>query len=207
MKTLLPKVTSYIENIKNSEIPHERIQALQKPISFLQEKLNKDEPIYLNFICTHNSRRSQLCQVWAQTFGYHLGIKNLQAFSGGTEATAFHPNAVRALNDSGFRIIKESGGENPVYLIFFSEESEPLKCYSKIYSEALPHGKIFAAILTCSDAEANCPFIPEAEARFSVKYEDPKKADGTELERQTYSERNGQIASEMLYIFSQLKTC
>jgi arsenate reductase len=205
MKSLLPEVKSFIENVKSSEIPEERKQALQQPISFLQEKLDKNEPIYLNFICTHNSRRSQLCQVWAQTFGYYFGIKNLRAFSGGTEATAFHPNAVRTLKDSGFKISKEYDEENPVYLITFSEEKEPVKCHSKVYSEALPQGEKFAAILTCSDAEANCPFIPEAEVRFSVKYEDPKKADGTDLERQTYAERNRQIALEMHYLFSQLK--
>lgn len=205
MKSLLPEVKSFIENVKYSEIPEKRKVGLQQPISFLQEKLDKNQPIHLNFICTHNSRRSQLCQVWAQTFGYYFGIKNLRAFSGGTETTAFHPNAVRALKDSGFRIFKDNNEENPVYLITFSKEKKPVKYYSKVYPEALPQGEKFVAILTCAHAEANCPFIPEAEARFSLKYEDPEKADGTDHERQTYAERNRQIALEMHYLFSQLK--
>lgn len=202
---ILPTVSSFIEGLDVSSIPGERIEPLHELIAYLREKRIKEERVNLNFICTHNSRRSQLCQVWAQTFGYYFGIDRLQAFSGGTEATAFHPNAVRALKDSGFQISKEKKEKNPVYRITFSEQAKPLICFSKLYHQALSEGEPFAAILTCSDAEANCPFIPEAETRFSIKYEDPKKADGTPQELEAYANRNRQIATEMYYVFTRIK--
>jgi len=45
-----------------------------------------------------------------------------------------------------------------------------------------------------------------AEARFPIKYDDPKAFDGTELMNEKYSERSLQIASEMYYVFSQINS-
>lgn len=86
----------------------------------------------------------------------------------------------------------------------YAEVADPLKCFSKVHDH--PSNEVpFIAVMTCSDAETNCPFIPEAEARFAVKYEDPKKSDGTPLQASVYAERSRQIASEMMFLFSQIK--
>lgn len=201
--TLFPQLEQYVQDLKFAKIPQERKKQLSPLIAFLKEKLESKEPVHLNFICTHNSRRSQLCQIWAETFSRYFGIEQVKVFSGGTEATAFHPNAVTALRKAGFQITKENEQENPKFNVIFSEDAEPVICFSKKFEEAVSSVNSFVAILTCSDAEANCPFIPEAEARFSIKYEDPKKADGTPAEQDLYSKRNKQIASEMYYLLSQ----
>ena len=201
---LVPEVQAFVEGLELSSIPQERRDILSNLAAFIQAKVEKKEKINLNFICTHNSRRSQLCQVWAQAAAYYSGVENLQAFSGGTEATAFHPNAIQALASSGFDIAKEDKAENPIYTIRYAQNTHPLRCYSTVYddpSNAAP----FVAVMTCSDAETNCPFIPEAEARFSVKYQDPKKSDGTPLQESVYAERSRQIATEMMYLFSEVK--
>ncbi|MEX2594069.1 MAG: protein-tyrosine-phosphatase [Anditalea sp.] len=201
---LLPEVQAFVEGLELSIIPKERQEILQKLSTYIQDKLEKKEEVHLNFICTHNSRRSQLCQVWAYTAAFYHGLDQFTAFSGGTEATAFHPNAVRALKNAGFRISKYEKERNPVYSIACSVEADPLACFSKLYHDPANVAP-FAAVMTCSEADINCPFIPEAETRFSITYEDPKIADGTPQEEQIYAERNRQIASEMFYLFSQIK--
>ena len=201
---LIPEVQAFVEGLELSTIPREQQEILSNLAAFIQTKMDKKKKINLNFICTHNSRRSQLCQVWAQVAAYSYGIENLQTFSGGTEATAFHPHAVQTLANSGFNITQEDKADNPVYSVHYAPGADPLRCFSKVYddpSNAAP----FVAVMTCSDAETNCPFIPEAEARFSVKYQDPKKSDGTPLQESVYAERSRQIATEMMYLFSEVK--
>lgn len=199
---LLPEINNFVNGLDLSGIPAERQELLQDLSTYIKKKLQTGGDANFNFICTHNSRRSQLAQIWAQTAAFYHGIDRFKAFSGGTETTAFHPNAVRALEATGFRIAKKEKESNPVYFILCSSEAEPLPCFSKLYNDPINCLAPFAAVMTCSNAETNCPYIPEAEARFSVKYEDPKKADGTPQEEQTYAARSRQIATEMFYVFS-----
>lgn len=204
MTEIFPEIQSFVERLEFSEISRERSQLLKQVADSLLEKKQNGEDIHLNFICTHNSRRSQLSQVWAETAAAYFRMENIQFYSGGTEVTAFHPNAVRALEESGFQVSRNDPPENPVYQVSYSTQADPISCFSKAYHEAMPHSGSFIAILTCSEAEGNCPFIPEAETRFLVTYEDPKEADGTSREQQTYMMRNQQIASEMFFLFSQI---
>lgn len=204
MIRIFPEIQSFVERLEFSKIPRERSQLLRQIADYLLEKKQKGEEIHLNFICTHNSRRSQFSQVWAQTAAAYFRLENMQFHSGGTEVTAFHPNAVQALKDSGFRVDRNDSLENPVYEVSYSRQADSIQCFSKSYHEALPNSESFVAILTCSDAEANCPFIPEAEARFLIAYNDPGEADGTSRQRQIYMERNKQIASEMFYLLSKI---
>jgi arsenate reductase len=48
------------------------------------------------------------------------------------------------------------------------------------------------------------PFIPGADKRISLPYEDPKSYDNTADEGKMYDERSIQIATEMKYIFGGL---
>ena len=199
---LLPEIQNFVNKLELSKIPAERKELLQNLSRYIKKKMKTGGDVRLNFICTHNSRRSQLSQVWAQTAAFYYGINEVKAFSGGTETTAFHPNAIRTLEAIGFSIAKKEKESNPVYFILCSPDADPLPCFSKLYNDPINCLAPFAAVMTCSNAETNCPYIPEAEARFSVKYEDPKVADGTPQEEQTYAERNRQIATEMFYLFS-----
>ena len=115
-----------------SSIPEERKAILSLITKYIQEKKSANLPIQLNFICTHNSRRSHLAQIWASVAAYHYDIASVSTFSGGTEATAFHPNALAALENLGFQI-DNPGGENPKYLVHFSESEVAVNSFSKIF--------------------------------------------------------------------------
>jgi len=187
-----------------SNISDERKELLENFAKYLSEKVKKEREINLTFICTHNSRRSHMGQIWAQTAAEFFGISKIKCYSGGTEATAFNPRAVEAVKEVGFRIKKQDESINPLYLVYFSEKKEPLKCFSKVYSDPFNPNKEFAAIMTCSDADAKCPVVFGAEKRFPIKYKDPKEYDDTQLEKEKYKERFEQIGTEMLYLFKNV---
>lgn len=191
------------ENI--DKIKEERKQLLQQLSEYISNKISKNEEVNLTFICTHNSRRSHMSQIWAQTAAYYFNIPNINCYSGGTEATAFNPRAVKAVSDYGFKIDKKSETHNPIYLVQFAENIEPLKCFSKVYSDPFNPINNFAAIMTCSDADENCPVVFGAEQRFPIRYNDPKEFDGTDSEEIKYRERFEQIGTEMLFVFNNIK--
>jgi protein-tyrosine-phosphatase len=191
----------YIQDIESgiSEISEDRKGQLKKIADYIRE----NHAPKLTFICTHNSRRSHLCQIWAAVLAKHFGIEGIETYSGGTEATAFNPRAVAAIKRSGFKV-QAPDGDNPRYEVHFADEDEPLICYSKTFDDPYNPQQDFAAVMTCSDADENCPFVPGAEKRFSIPYVDPKESDGTSQELQTYDKRCRQIATEMYYLISKV---
>ena len=193
-----------IDRARTLSIPVERKQVLQPLIDYVQDKLNQGLVANLNFICTHNSRRSQFSQIWAQTAAAYYNIP-IHSYSGGVEVTAFNERAVSSLQRSGFKITK-SGSGNPKYIVNHSEDGESIIAFSKLFDDPANDGKPFAAVMTCSDADENCPFIPGTEQRLPVRYEDPKAFDDTPKETDMYDMRSLQIASELLYVFSQIKS-
>lgn len=184
----------------------ERKETLQPFIEFIQKKQQNKQEIRINFICTHNSRRSHLSQVWAQTIAYHCNIQNVFCYSGGTEATALFPMAAETLRNSGFKISTLSQGKNPVYSIKYAENQHPIIGFSKKFDDAFNPTSGFAAILTCSQADEGCPFIAGAEKRFPITFEDPKAFDNTPQQAEKYKERSLQIATELFYVFSQINS-
>ena len=186
-------------------IPTERKVLLGKISNYIQQKKDENLPIQLMYVCTHNSRRSHFGQIWAAVAAEYYGIKNVVTFSGGTEATAFNVNAIKALKEIGFEIQAKDDSVNPVFEVKYSDESNPTICFSKVYDDAFNPTSNFAAIMTCGDAEENCPFIPGVELRIGTTYEDPKEFDGTDLQDSKYNERALQIALETLYVFSLIK--
>lgn len=201
---LLPSLQNTTNNLvkRFGVIPHERKQLLQQLSAFVQSRVQNRQVVHLNFICTHNSRRSHLSQLWAQAAAYYYGVPNVQAYSGGTEATAFNPRAVMAMEEAGFDIVKIKDGGNPVYEVTFAEGINPVTAFSKKYDDLFNHNKDFAAVMTCSHADENCPLVAGAAARIALTYDDPKEFDGTPLEREKYKERVEQIGTEILYAFS-----
>lgn len=188
---------------KFDSLSEERKKTLSTISKYIQKKQDQHQPVNLVYICTHNSRRSHFGQVWAAVAANYYGIKNVHTFSGGTEATVFNPNAIHALRSVGFKVNAESNSQNPHYLVQFGEKEATI-CFSKVYDHEVNPSNDFAAIMTCSDAEENCPYIPGAELRIATTYEDPKKYDGTPLQDEKYLERSMQIAVECLYVFSKI---
>lgn len=202
---LFREIESVIKALKFQSITVERKTLLQPLIDFIQDKKSSNEEIRLNLICTHNSRRSHLSQVWAQTAAAYYGIKNVFCYSGGTEATALFPMVAETLKHSGFRIQVIADGNNPVYAIKYSDNEHPVIGFSKTYDDAFNPESGFAAIMTCSQADGGCPFIAGAEKRIPITFEDPKAFDNTPEQAEKYQERSLQIATEMFYMFSQIK--
>lgn len=194
MNSTLEKRISEFNLISDS-----RKKELRELSDFVSSKNGKANLI---FICTHNSRRSHLSQIWAQLAANYYGFKEVITYSGGTEATAFFQSGIDAIKHAGIEVIKLSEGINPVYAVNYSETAHPVICFSKKYNDSFNPQSNFAAIMTCNNADINCPFIPNATERISIKYEDPKVADGTPQQLQKYIERSEQIAREMLYVFS-----
>lgn len=184
----------------------ERQVVLQPLIDYTQNKVNRRQEVRLNFICTHNSRRSHLAQIWAQTAAAHFDIKNVFCYSGGSEVTALFPMVVTILQQSGFKIKPIIREPNTIYAIKYGENELPIIGFSKTYDDDFNPRSEFAAIMTCSQADGSCPFIAGAEKRISITFEDPKEFDNTVQQVQKYQERSLQIAIEMFYVFSQIKS-
>ncbi len=189
------------------KIPEERRSILDRLGTFARERIAAGETAQLIFICTHNSRRSHLAQAAAlsaaEFSGYNQvgATQNVAAYSGGTEATAMFRRSVDALRDAGYHITDGDGGtdENPVYVIATGEDDAGVRFFSKRFNDAANPQGGFAAIMTCSQADAECPFVPGAAARISLPYEDPKLFDGTPRELEKYQERCRDIHREILY--------
>lgn len=160
----------------------------------------------ITFICTHNSRRSHLSQIWAQAAAHRFGLERVRTYSGGTEATAFNPRAVAAVERAGFHVERtaDGGEDNPRYLVRVAPDTEPMRCWSKQFSDPLNPQADFVAVMTCTSADAACPHVPGASLRVALPYVDPKEADGTEREAAVYDERCAQIGREMLYLFERV---
>lgn len=202
---LISELTHTIEKFDTSKITKERLSALKILIDFIQDKKDAGDLVNLNFVCTHNSRRSHLTQIWAQALSSYYNIPNVTCYSGGTEATALFPKIVETLSKSGFEITKLSSEVNPVYSIKYAEQVHPVIGFSKVYDHSFNPKGNFAAIMTCSHADENCPFIPGAEKRIPLTFEDPKAYDHTPLQSAKYMERSLQIATELYYVFSMVK--
>lgn len=186
-------------------IPERRKKILDELTHFVSQQVRANQPALLNFICTHNSRRSHISQLWAQTAATYYGIHGVQCYSGGTEATAFNPRAVKAMQDAGFDIQVFKNGTNPIYKVRFSKEVPAVTVFSKKYDDESNPQKDFAAIMTCSHADEHCPIVTGASKRIALTYNDPKDFDGTPQEAAKYAERVHEIGREILYAFSRVK--
>lgn len=187
-----------------NSIPKERQAILDSLRDAIADSLNKNHTVDLLYVCTHNSRRSHFGQVAGTLAAAYFGFDTVQCYSAGTEVTAMNAKAVNALVDFGFSVATNDATDNPVYS-FELEKVPTIKCFSKRFDdESIPKGNVIA-IMTCTDAEQNCPFIPGAVRRIPLPYNDPKQSDGSGKEKEVYAERFQQILTEALYVFSVLK--
>jgi protein-tyrosine-phosphatase len=205
---LYPTIVSYIKTCESdfNKIPEDRKQQLKKIALFVSTKLSSEKKVSLIFICTHNSRRSHTAQLWANAACEYYGIQGVTNYSGGLEITAFNERMVKALSKTGFVITKKSEGANPNYEVKMSDNGLVVTAFSKKYMDAPNPTSNFGAIMTCSHADKNCPIVQGASIKISTPYEDPKDADGKPNETEVYNERCKQIATEMLYAFSLVKS-
>lgn len=202
---VFPAIEKAIARFDFESISNERKSILQPLIDFIQAKTTSHKEVRLNMICTHNSRRSHLAQVWAQTAAAYYSLQNVFCYSGGTQATALFPMVAQTLAQTGFKIKTISEGTNPIHTIKYGKNELPIIGFSKTFDDDFNPQEEFAAIMTCSQADGGCPFIPGAEKRIPITFEDPKVFDGTPQQAEKYEERSLQIATELFYVFSKIK--
>lgn len=203
---LHPNLQAYIATLESEfvKIPEARQVQLLKLSAYIRKKRDAAQPIQITVICTHNSRRSHMGQIWLQVAAACYGITNFQSFSGGTEATAFHPNAIAAMRRAGLEMNTVDDNTNPIYNVRFSKEHPRFVVFSKVYNATSNPQRNFAAVLVCDSADEACPTVMGAEARFAITYQDPKAFDATDVEAEKYDERTRQIAREFFFAMSRV---
>jgi arsenate reductase (thioredoxin) len=203
--SFFPEVETYLDQViaKFDTIPEERKSLLSKVADYIRQHRSRSEAAKLTFICTHNSRRSQMCQVWSQVAAQYYGLTGVETYSGGTEATAFNPRAIAALQRSGIVIVaSDPQTTNPRYSVRAADESPMIEYFSKVYSDPPNPSQGYCAVMTCSQADDACPLVMGCDLRIPIRYEDPKVADDTPLEAERYDQRAAQICCEMMYLMS-----
>ena len=205
--TLLPKLQPYVVEVANELklVPKGRHPVLNAIAGDIKDRINAGKPAYLTFICTHNSRRSHMSQIWAQVAATYYGLDNVHAYSGGTEVTSCNLRTITAMRRAGFQVEDATTGDNPLYLVHYSPERPPVRAYSKLYNVDDNPKKEFIALMTCSAADLKCPVVHGAIARHAIHYIDPRLCDDTPAETQAYNERCREIAREMFYIMAEVK--
>jgi arsenate reductase len=183
-------------------ISPERQAVLSQLGGFIAEKYHQGKTARINFICTHNSRRSFLGQVWMAVAAARYGLSHVRSYSGGTEATCLNPRIAESLKRFGFDVFVDrhaGNASNPHYSIRFGEHHS-IVAYSKKFDQSPPNPvSDFAAVMVCTDADEACPFVPGCSLRLKLPFVDPKLSDGTDLEAATYDARSLEIAAHCLY--------
>ena len=198
-------LNTFIEGLDLNSIPAARKDILQQLIDLIQANVDKNERVNINCICTHNSRRSHLTQVWAKVASMYHRVRKVNTYSGGTEATAMFPVIIQTLEKQGIDVIKLSESCNPIYALKYDDLAPPIIGFSKKYADRFNPQTGFIALMTCGDADDKCPVIEGASGRVALTYVDPKVSDGTDQQQETYAARSVEIATEMFYVFSKIK--
>ncbi len=188
-----------------NQIPADRKEYLNELVSYITEQQKAQKAINLVFVCTSNSRRSHMAQVWSQIASYYYDVKKVSTFSGGTEKTKVNKNALLALEKTGIVLQSHQQSENPVWLASIGVKFTPMVLFSKVYTDSTNPSQNFGAVMVCAEANESCPIVPGADFRLGLPYQDPKAFDNTPQQNEKYDERCRQIAREMFYVFSQIK--
>lgn len=194
----------YLEECEEAtlEISKVRQQILLGLAEYMYNKFKVKKPVKLLFICTHNSRRSQMAQLAAKSAAIYYNLKNVETYSGGSEHTAFNLNAIQAIKSVGYKVEEVSGGDNPRYKIAISK-TESDTFFSKLYSDSSNPPTGFAVVTVCSDADRACPYVHGAEARFALPFEDPKINDDSLYVAEAYQKTFSEITKEMMFAFNE----
>jgi len=204
---LLLALRPYVKEVATelALVSAERRVVLDEIAATITARLEREKEANLTFICTHNSRRSHMSQIWLQTAACFYGFDRVHAWSGGTEVTACNCRTVTALRRVGFEIEDATKGDNPLYLVRYAENCSPIRTYSKRYDADANPKRDFIALMTCSSADKSCPVVEGAIARYAIHYADPRLCDDTPTETTAYNERCREIAREMFYIMSEVR--
>lgn len=202
---LFPELEAFLDAraAEAGRIPDSRRPLLEALGRWVAARLDAGEPARLVFVCTHNSRRSHLAMVAAAAAAVRAGLRGVETFSAGTEATACHPNTVAALRRAGYRVEPTTDPPNPRYRVLLGDGLPSLELFSKTLAHPSLPASGFLAVMTCAEADTGCPVVPGAAARLALPYDDPKTADGTPDEAATYDARCAEITHELLWALTR----
>ncbi len=207
-QALQKEIYNFCQSLENEFdlISEERKKKLASLGDYIFNKIDENITPKLVVICTHNSRRSHIGQLWLAVGADYYRLPAIETYSGGTEATAFNIRAVKAFQRIGFQMSAvDKTANNPVYEVKWKDDTQAYKAFSKKYEDEPNPKEKFAAIMVCSQADEGCPMVFGRDFRLSLPYDDPKDFDDTELEQKKYDERLRQIGREMLFVLSQIK--
>lgn len=198
---IFAKITHLIEGLDTKNITEERKSTLDKIITILNSNSGLTN---IQFICTHNSRRSFFAQVWAQVLAEYYGRQNIQSYSGGTEETAIYPEVLNALKNQGFLIESLQNSSNPIHVVKYSPIAHPILGFSKKTEAFFNPSSDFLAVMVCSSADTQCPLLSGSFGRVSLPFTDPKCMDNTPKQAKAYMDKSLEIATELKYVFMHL---
>ena len=178
-----------------------RIAKLRRIADVISIGLREANPLTVVFVCTHNSRRSQLAELWFRTLSTVYGLEDITVASAGTEATAFNEKMIHALELAGFEFQISGNSNNPTYHQLTADHNitgPPM--YSKTLEQAFTRPVHGVAIMVCDSAADVCPHVPNIRYRAELLYKDPKISDDTPEEAAVYDARVREIGREMLFL-------
>ncbi len=186
----MDRLSEYVKELEKFSLEDFQKVRVKKIAKTLKNEIKSYNSIV--FVCTHNSRRSQFCQVWSQILSdiYKL---NLSFQSAGVIKTEVYVEVIRSLQRAGVDI-----DETGTILI----NNKQVSLFSKSLDEI--NLKAFISMMTCSDAEKSCPTDPRSKKNISLFYPDPKRFDGTKDEIKEYDFTCKSIAAEINAIFKLL---
>ncbi|WCL50299.1 protein-tyrosine-phosphatase [Leptospira sp. GIMC2001] len=204
---LYPELDNWVQTeiLDSQSLAEDRIAILNKIKEYILSKKKEDTLVNLNFICTHNSRRSHISQILAYIASIYYEVNGIEFFSGGTEATAFNPRAISAFQNIGVNISTlDPKSPNPHYMIKATdnENIKPLIAFSKKYNDSPNPSESYLAIMTCDHAAENCPVVFGSDKKINLTYKDPKESDDTSDEKETYRNKLIEIGREMFYLMA-----
>lgn len=204
---LNPKLLEYCKSLPSEfdQIAEERKVSLNELANYISKQQKENKAINLLFVCTSNSRRSHMAQVWSQIASVYYDVKMVSTFSGGTEQTSVNKNAILALEKTGIKLQSNQQSDNPIWTAAIGADINPMVLFSKKYIFSTNPTKNFGAVMVCSEADKSCPYVSGADFRLGLPYQDPKAFDNTPQQNEKYDERCREIARDMFYVFSQIK--
>lgn len=208
---LTPSLQRHAELLSTSfeMIEPAHYQSIDRLSSWIAENCRNDQPLAVITTCTGNSRRSILSAMMGNLAAAYCGLDNVRFYSGGTKPSAFNQRTIATLQQIGFSV-EPTGAEadrgepqtaNPIYRVSWGQGLEAVE-FSKRYNDNFNPQKNFAAVMVCSDADAECPTVAGAALRVSMMFDDPKVYDGGRLEPIKYAERRDDIGRTFLAIMT-----
>ncbi len=218
---LLPRVMEHAAFLTTSFdlIQPEHRSSGEKLVEWIVKNHRPGQNLDIIAVCTANSRRSLFAATMGNIAADYYGMPEIRFHSGGTAATAINARAINSLKAIGVEIEptgKEARRasaetENPMLLVRWGKAGSPglpraeTTEFSKTYDDLANPQRGFAALVVCSEADAECPIVQGADVRISAHFLDPKYYDDGSYETAKYAERRDEIGRFMLSVMLQTR--